>query len=738
MDRRLVALTGAWGTRHGGINTFNTGLMKALGRVADGKYKIVCPVQEAAPKERNDVWSKHKVELIETGLAMDDMSEPALNKLGSLLGLERDEDAKTRSATVWLGHDDKTGSVAIALRRRFGGRAILINHMNHGSYQGFKKGDSSIAQQKKTMQRNLFSQADFCFAVGPRLTNELCQLLSVEPRAPGVAMLVPGLDDPMDYDVKWLDKPPHYFGGFAAGRLGREDDRIKQGRLAFRAFATAVEEARRTKMLPRLANAARGCLMGAEEGQEKELLRDMQRWVGGQLPMSILSFSEDRKAYFQELAGSDFAMMLSWHEGFGLTGWEAISARVPLILGKNSGLWEFLRDHMNGLGYEQCVFPLDIDGNLPEDEKDENHSSQDVDRVVAAIKILASNAEQAKSAAIRLRDAIHSAGWTWDRAAREFVEQMDILLKECTEVDLLPDGAIVRLDLPEQESPPEIPHSPVLDWVVDEVVAELRVESCRSIAKGLLGDDVLGFLADSCLLRTALLKWFAKSGSAVKRIELLEKALAFALQCSRQVTQGVSALLSHGERLLGLIALTAVRPEVLPTGSDFAAELYEIGIKTLVGIELYQAAINKRAEIRFVWLFIGEQKDVVSERQFRSAFLENAWDDEKSSKELTKELVVSQGVLLTDQTPNQRQIDRANYIIGRKGIYIALSPDLGSYQAFLRQGVRQQIAGTFPNLSIVLYNPNEESPDKVFGVNEGELTGAIQLFLEMLDEHRKA
>ena len=50
-------------------------------------------------------------------------------------------------------------------------------------------------------------------------------------------MLVPGLDDPAAYDVHYPATPPDYFSGFAAGRLGSEDDRIKQGRLALHAFA---------------------------------------------------------------------------------------------------------------------------------------------------------------------------------------------------------------------------------------------------------------------------------------------------------------------------------------------------------------------------------------------------------------------------------------------------------------------------------------------------------------------
>jgi len=54
-------------------------------------------------------------------------------------------------------------------------------------------------------------------------------------------------------------------------------------------------------------------------------------------------------------------MMPSWHEGFGLVAWEAIAAGIPLILGKNSGVYRYLLENYPGAetGY---VYAVDLRG----------------------------------------------------------------------------------------------------------------------------------------------------------------------------------------------------------------------------------------------------------------------------------------------------------------------------------------------------------------------------------------
>lgn len=54
--------------------------------------------------------------------------------------------------------------------------------------------------------------------------------------------------------------------------------------------------------------------------------------------------------------------MLSIHEGFGLAGWEAIAAGIPLVVSKNSGLYEFLDDSFANQA-AKYVYPIEIKGD---------------------------------------------------------------------------------------------------------------------------------------------------------------------------------------------------------------------------------------------------------------------------------------------------------------------------------------------------------------------------------------
>ncbi|MEN9986702.1 MAG: hypothetical protein RI925_2204, partial [Pseudomonadota bacterium] len=253
--------------------------------------------------------------------------------------------------------------------------------------------------------------------VGPRLQRELEDRLLNEAKPYTVHTLIPGLSDPVEHGVHPSSRMPSSFTGFVSGRL--DDDRIKQGRLALRAFAQAVAEAREHDGPLALARSPRMRMMGIDPAQEDVLLGQVQTWAGGMFQVDLLPYSEDRAHYFRQLAGSSVALMPSWHEGFGLTGWEAIGAGVPLILGSNSGLWEWLRDTLHGSGENHSLFPLQIRGHYSPDANSENHHEQDLQAVKHALRRLANDPEHAKQAALRLRDTIQREGWDWRHTAEQ-------------------------------------------------------------------------------------------------------------------------------------------------------------------------------------------------------------------------------------------------------------------------------------------------------------------------------
>jgi glycosyltransferase involved in cell wall biosynthesis len=449
MKNILIALATAWGPRFGGINAFNSELVKSLGIQPDRDFEVFCIVPQTTENEIKTAENSYHVRIIGLGYTVaafgDSVVEDIQNKL-----VEYDF-----GRINWLGHDDKTGPLALQLRDTLGGRAALIHHMAHGAYQGYKKGDSRSADDKEEEQRRMFFKADICLAVGPLLTKKLEDLLSTEKNPPPVTMLVPGLDDPAEHGVHCPETPPNYFSGFAAGRLSPEDDRIKQGRLALHGFAEAAKRARQAGIPRMLIQSPCMNLMGIDPEHEACIRHDLEEWAESQLEVKLLPFSEDRGQYYRKLAGSSFAMMLSWHEGFGLTGWEAIAASVPLILGKNSGLYELLHDEFQNQGQDICIHALNIAGHMPQTTKEENHRPEDVEAVVSAINKLADNPAGAKRAAHRLRDMIDREGWNWKRTAQTLITAVQLPMRS-TPDELLPflDSPQSTNLLPDWLSPP--------------------------------------------------------------------------------------------------------------------------------------------------------------------------------------------------------------------------------------------------------------------------------------------
>lgn len=111
--------------------------------------------------------------------------------------------------------------------------------------------------------------------------------------------------------------------------------------------------------------------------------------------------------------------MLSWHEGFGLTGWEAVAGEVPLIIGRDTGLHQLLTETFGESFVNAYVRTIDVRGQisdtanfLPEDERD----------VCNAIIECTANLENARKAAAKLKRELKEK-WvcTWENTAKQFL-----------------------------------------------------------------------------------------------------------------------------------------------------------------------------------------------------------------------------------------------------------------------------------------------------------------------------
>lgn len=399
----LVSFTCSWGYTKGGINAFNTDFLEAMANAYLDKVNIVCVVLAATEAEIEAAKEKN-ITLIESYYQpeSDDTAKNVLDNIhnqGILL------DPKN---TIFLGHDRISGEIALLTAKLVAGRSALIHHMSYDHYESFAE-DSASAKKKADHQASLFTKADIAIAVGPLLRDALVDMIDK-----AVDMIIPGLAE-----IEPRTLTPKTFSMFVSGRLSEDSSRNKQGQLALAAFATCCKKAKKQQYPASLYNKRPKLLMrGVDfEGEdtnephysasEKNLKLFAQEYSGSVINLHALPYTKERNELFDELKKSSLAAMPSWHEGFGLVAWEAIAAGVPLIISKESGVFQLISENHSGFD-SGFIWPVDIEGQVEEP----NFSDNDLSTVCNALMEVAKNPEKARQKASTLRSELSQYTWT--------------------------------------------------------------------------------------------------------------------------------------------------------------------------------------------------------------------------------------------------------------------------------------------------------------------------------------
>ena len=415
----LVTFATQWGSRYGGINSFNADFLAAFGAACHQSAQIICIVASDTPEARAEAAKAH-VQLVALPFTPEaktfgpEHGQAGVEQLKSLkISFDPDK-------TVWLGHDRLTGEAAIAAAEIAGSRSAVIHHMSYDHYESYAE-DSQSALQKTQAQTTLFQNADVVLAVGPLLRDAAKDRIS---GSKPVHMLIPGLAEIAPQNA------PNTFVAFLSGRLSNDAARIKQGHLGIAAFAKAQREAHEIGMPDALRNHPKLLLRGvdfdvqlahsssnSQPDPEIELRNFAYEYANAVINLQALPYTEDRQQLYAELSKASVALMLSWHEGFGLVAWEAIAAGVPLIISKNSGVYKLLEESYPGAG-SGCVYPLDILGN----ESAPYFHDEDLKAAVAKLKEIANNPGKARKQARTLRSLLGNHTWAAcaEQAAKAF------------------------------------------------------------------------------------------------------------------------------------------------------------------------------------------------------------------------------------------------------------------------------------------------------------------------------
>lgn len=319
-------------------------------------------------------------------------------------------------------HDITTGSL-INVKHEFPeAKWSIIHHMHYSEYMHFREWHkSNLKLQNDRLQCEIFSKSDYKFAVGPLLKKCLEKLLTEHGLSCKVVELIPGM--------KELKRPitsTETIRGLTFGRFDNGNDNLKLASLAIKAWNQACAIAHDRKME---INISKLKVVGFDFSNEMDKEKCKRLFTYHFDTVEPFAYINDVELLNYILESTSLVLMLSRHEGFGLAGLEAIGAGIPLILTKNSGLWEYLKKHRLG-DLTNHIQTIHLNNYFVKtDEEKEAFQEKELIEVTECILNYFQKSDYWRKNAQDLRDKLRHET-TWENTAKGFLDAVGITEKE--------------------------------------------------------------------------------------------------------------------------------------------------------------------------------------------------------------------------------------------------------------------------------------------------------------------
>jgi len=311
----VTFLASEWGSRKGGLSTLNRELAINVAKHPEVDVTFLVP---RCNKEDKKTALGHKIKLVEA------IRRPGMDELAWLTcppyELEID---------VVVGHGVKLGSQAQVIRNHRKCKWVQVVHTapeELGMYKTYSN-PLSVNEKKHKTEVELCEISDFVVTVGPKLTEAFRTYLRPSGKDQNVFEFTPGILADFS-EVEQVVDERKKFGVLVFGRGDDEDFELKGFDIAAKAVAM-LDETHLT-------------FVGAPDGKQDEV---KTRLLNCGIPpdhLTVRSFLQSRDELKNLLCEVDLAIMPSRTEGFGLTGLEALSAGLPILVSGNSGFGEAL------------------------------------------------------------------------------------------------------------------------------------------------------------------------------------------------------------------------------------------------------------------------------------------------------------------------------------------------------------------------------------------------------------
>ena len=330
---KVTLLGSEWNSSEGGLSTLNRELAIYLSKHPKVEVTLLVPEGVCKDDEKREAGS-YGITIVEA------KKQTGYEPLDWL-----DSPPKDLSIDVVIGHGKKLGRQVQGIRNcaEFKNcKWVQVVHTAPEDLGKFKDyiNPTSKGERKHQVEVDLCKRADLVMPVGPRLTEFYSSYLQRYKNEMEVLSFTPGLFEREFGDLEQDVNNNADFKVLIFGRGDKEDFELKGYNIAAKAFTDPRLEKKPYQLI----------FVGApKEKEEQEEFKERLLQCGiAKEQLIVRTFIENRDSLKDLLCEVDLAIMPSKSEGFGLAALEALSAGLPILVGRRSGFAKALENILHG------------------------------------------------------------------------------------------------------------------------------------------------------------------------------------------------------------------------------------------------------------------------------------------------------------------------------------------------------------------------------------------------------
>lgn len=323
----ILAVATEWRSNHGGLSTLNRELCVALAALG---HEVCCVVLDPTDQDVAGA-SADNVKLIRCpeGVGYSGDDRLLLVRRRHLISFRPD---------VVFGHDHVTGHAALQMAQDLEVPYVHILHTVPEESEGLKGRSAGPGRallrgdDKANSQLALSREAKLVVGIGPKICSSIALRL---PSELPVVEITPGLNSALlTHEPSVASLPRSY--GLMSARM--QDGDLKGAKLACNSFRKAgLEASWPPGSRPWLV--LRGFTPDAATEEFERAIgpfAEFDDWI------QTRAYTDNSADMYADIKIASIVLMPSRTEGFGLAGYEAIAAAVPVVVSIESGLAEYL------------------------------------------------------------------------------------------------------------------------------------------------------------------------------------------------------------------------------------------------------------------------------------------------------------------------------------------------------------------------------------------------------------